>query len=165
MHAGPLTSVACRQEGIKQLKTFYDEFGGAVHIPFCVRLADVTYRLLLREGMFNRQADFNAALAAATDNYGALVIDRMNPSPRLEDRVFWYRGAKTQPPFECGAPWFRRQCSRLLDKKWQEREDEPHMTAEEQRAAAKRKKEEEKEMTLAKKRKLNEPARIVLLDQ
>lgn len=90
-----------RQNSIKELKIFFNEFGG----------------------MFDSFTQFKTVYDLCTADFGCMVIDALNPSNRIQDRVFYYRAAKDQPPFVCGQDWSKRQLQELYDPTWKDRED------------------------------------------
>lgn len=85
-----------------------------MNLPIACR-AQVKYWFILREdrpkirkklfteigGACRTEDIFNTIMDNCTSNYGCVVIDNLCKSPRIEDRVFWYR-AKLHQPFKVG---------------------------------------------------------------
>lgn len=108
---------------------------------------------------FTKEGDFKQALLYATQNRGTLVIDVLKQTTKIEEKAFWYRHEKKQPPFKIGSDWFNKHVKKKYDPNWEKKRDEE-----------KRKRIEElEEITAAKqskKRKKNdEPLEIELVDE
>jgi hypothetical protein len=72
-------------------------------------------------GMFDRYEDFSRTMDRCTEHYGALVLDNTAPTSRIEDSIFWYRGALEQPPFKMGKPIFYKLAARHTKSEKQKR--------------------------------------------
>ena len=53
-------------------------------------------------GLFRRYDDFDATLTATTADFSLCVLDQTQPTPTVENSVFWYRAALRLPPFTIG---------------------------------------------------------------
>lgn len=89
-----------RQNSPKEVKKIYDEFAN----------------------MFPSFQDFKNALEICTSDMRCMVIDVLNPSMKIQDRVFWYKAKKDQPEFQVGAEWARKQSDLLYNENWKEGE-------------------------------------------
>jgi hypothetical protein len=136
-HRRNLSFLFCfRQNSAKEIKKIYDEFAG----------------------MFKKFSDFMTAMEICTADYRCMVIDCLNPSTKVQDRIFWYRAPRQQPPFTAGADWFWKTIEAAYDKDWKQR-PEPE---EPQTGKKGKRKAPEKKTPPKKKAKNDEPLQIEL---
>lgn len=90
-----------RQNSPKQVKKIYDEFAN----------------------VFDNFKDFKQALDLCTADYRCMVIDCLNPSTNIEDRIFWYKANSKVQPFKAGAKWWYKQMDKLYNKNWNQPKD------------------------------------------
>jgi ABC-type dipeptide/oligopeptide/nickel transport system ATPase component len=87
-----------QQGSNSEIKKLYEEWGGA----------------------FNKLADFKKALQLCTSNFKCMVIDCLNPSMNITEKIFYYAALKDQPDFKVGAPWWWAQMERSdYDHDWE----------------------------------------------
>jgi hypothetical protein len=114
-----------RQNSVKEIKKIWSEFFG----------------------VFEKEVEFRRALEVCTADNGSIVLDILNPSVKISDRVFWYKHTFKQPPFRAGDPIFNAQLREMYDPNWAERwavvqaqeEEEALREAEEKKNKKKRK--------------------------
>lgn len=133
--------VVFRQNSPKNIKTIYNDFFG----------------------MFETVEEFSRALEMATENFGCLVVDMLNPSSKIEDRVFWYRAQYKQPDFIVGAEWWHKSVTKAYNENWYKEQNFEEMV--EDMLPAKLKKQKEKEAAAASKKKKGEkvPKKYILV--
>jgi hypothetical protein len=113
-----------QQGSNKEIKKLFDEFGGA----------------------FTKLADFNRALKLCTSNYGCMVIDCLNPSTDITEKIFCYHAFPIQPDFEVGARWWWKQLDEIYNPDWEKElekeedddDDEDEPPKKKRKAAAKK---------------------------
>jgi hypothetical protein len=99
-HRRNLSFLICfRQNSPKEIKKIFDEFAG----------------------VFHKFTDFKKALEICTADFRCMVIDCLNPSTRIEDRIFWYRAPRNQPPFKAGSSYFWREMEAAFDPDYKKR--------------------------------------------
>jgi hypothetical protein len=64
-------------------------------------------------GVFPSFKIFNQVFMSYTQNYGALVIDKTNPTLSIESSVYYYRSQLELPPFRIGKPIFFRWSKKI----------------------------------------------------
>jgi hypothetical protein len=77
-----------------------------VDLVFCMRennLQNVERLYKSFFGIFPTKQIFGQAFNTITENYGAIVVDTLSRSNRIDECVFWYRAPYPCPPFRLGS--------------------------------------------------------------